>query len=353
MTRWYAAEHPLTARVEAAARALLPAVHYDVVAGGAGAETAARRNTRDWESLRLRPHVLRDVREVSTTTSCLGAEVATPVLVAPMGCQELMHPEAERGTSRGAAAAGSLMVVAERAATALEDVAAVGDAPRWFQVYLQDDVRYTARLVDRAVASGYRAVVMTVDAPRPALRLRDRGHGFSSRSLTKGNVRGQGDLTYVDPLNANLTFDRLDWLVGHSPLPVVVKGVLRADDAAAAVDRGAAAVVVSNHGGRQLSAPARVTEALLEVVAAVGDRAEVYVDSGLRSGEHVLKALALGATGVLLGRPVLYALSAGGGEGVRQLLESLTDELRQAMALCGVRSLDQLQADLVVTGGQR
>lgn len=338
---------PIADRFEASARALLLPVNYDVVAGGAGYESSARANTVEWESLRIRPHVLRDTREVGIETTFLGTTVASPIMIAPMGCQELMHPDAERATARGAAAAGNVMVVAERAANLLEDVAAAGEAPKWFQIYLQENLLYSERLIERAVAAGYKAIVLTVDAATPALRLRDQGHGFSSKFLTKGNVPGQGDIAYVDGLSANLTFDRLNWIVEHSPLPVVVKGVLRSDDAAQAVESGASAVVVSNHGGRQLSAPDRVADALVEVVEAIGDRAEVYVDSGLRSGEHVMKALALGARGVLVGRPVLFALAARGHEGVEQLLSGLNGELRQAMTLTGARSIEELTPDLI------
>ena len=338
----------------------------DYFRGGADDELTVADNVAAWTRLRLRPHVLRDVSRVSTATTVLGTPVRTPVLVAPTAYHQLAGPDGEAGTAVGAAQAGTVMILSTFATQTLEEVAAAAPAsPRWFQLYVYRDRVFTSDLVARAVAAGYRALVLTVDLPVLGNRIRDERNAFAlpaplmlahspdyllrpdptappavAGSELAAHVRG-----VVDPA---LTFDDIGWLREISGLPVVVKGVLRGDDAAAAVDAGAAAVVVSNHGGRQLDGAVATADALPEVVDAVGGAAEVYVDGGIRRGTDVLRALALGARAVLVGRPVVYGLAAAGPDGVRDVLSSLTVELARAMALCGVTGPDAVDRDLLV-----
>ncbi|HWH33562.1 MAG TPA: alpha-hydroxy acid oxidase [Egibacteraceae bacterium] len=347
--------------LEVLARASLHAGAYDYYVSGADDERTLRENLAAWERLRLRPRVLRDVSAVSTEAHVLGVPVAAPVLVAPTAYQRLAHPDGEAATASGAAAFGTVMVVSTFANTAMEEVAAAApDAPRWFQLYVHTDRGLTAELVRRAAASGYRAIVLTVDLPVLGYRRRDERNNFAlPMGVVKANLGdtpsaadvptdGSALRAYAEhAVESSLTFDDLGWLRGLSDLPLVVKGVLRGDDAAACVAAGADAIVVSNHGGRQLDGAIPTAEALPDVVRAVGERAEVYVDGGIRRGTDVVRALALGARAVLLGRPVLWGLAVDGADGVRAVLENYRVELARAMALCGTPAVTDVTADLL------
>jgi 4-hydroxymandelate oxidase len=349
--------------LEAAARERLDRGVYDYIAGGADAERTVADNLAAWSRLRLRPHVLRDVAKVSTATTLLGGEVPTPLLVAPMAYHRMCHPDGEAASAAGAAAAGALYVLSTQATMSVEEVAlAAPGAVRWFQVYVVRDRGWTADLVTRAAAAGYRALVLTVDVPLLGNRLRDLRNDFKlPTGLKPANAPPAGAarqrelaadvLAQAGQFDPGLTPDTIGWLAERSGLPVLVKGVLRGDDAAACLDAGAAGVVVSNHGGRQLDTVVATADALAEVVAAVGDRGEVYVDGGVRRGTDVLKALALGARGVLVGRPVLWGLAVGGAAGVERVLSGLVGELRLAMALCGAVGIDDLTPDLIAGSG--
>ena len=347
------------AALETAARARLERGVYDYIAGGADAELTLADNLAAWSRLRLRPRVLRDVTEVATATTLLGSQVPTPLLVAPMAYHRMAHPDGEAASAAGAAAAGALYICSTQATLSVEEVAdAAPDAVRWFQVYVVRDRGWTAELVGRAAAAGYRALVLTVDVPLLGNRLRDLRNdvrlptGMKPANAPPAGAARQRELA-VDVLaqagqfDPGLTPETIGWLAGQSGLPVVVKGVLRGDDAAACLDAGAAAVVVSNHGGRQLDGGRATADALAGVAAAVGDRAEVYVDGGIRRGTDVVKALALGARAVLVGRPVFWGLAVGGAAGVERVLSGLAGELRLAMALCGAVSVADLTPDLI------
>jgi 4-hydroxymandelate oxidase len=349
--------------LEAAARECLDRGVYDYIAGGADAEATVADNLAAWSRLRLRPHVLRDVAEVSTATALLGSQVLTPLLVAPMAYHRMCHPDGEAASAAGAAAAGALYVLSTQATMSVEDVAqAAPGAVRWFQVYVVRDRGWTAELVARAAAAGYRALVLTVDVPLLGNRLRDLRNdfrlptGLKPANAPPAAASRQRELA-VDVLaqagqfDPALTPETIGWLAERSALPVLVKGVLRGDDAVACVDAGAAGVVVSNHGGRQLDTVVATADALAEVAAAVGDRAEVYVDGGVRRGTDVVKALALGARAVLVGRPVLWGLAVGGAAGVERVLSGLAGDLRLAMALCGATEVGQLTPDLIAGPG--
>ena len=329
---------------------LSPSV-YDYFAGGADDELTLRDNTESWNLVRLRPRVLRDVSCVETSTSILGTSVATPVGIAPTAYQRLAHPDGELATARGAASAQCLHVLSTRATASPAEVAeAAPGAPRWFQVYVLRDRARTERLVRAALAAGASALVLTADTPVIGRRLRDVRNSFvlptnvgeADIDLDAG---AEGNLADQDP---TLAFTDIGWLRDVAgDVPVVVKGVVRADDATACLDAGASAIWVSNHGGRQLDGCIACADALPEIVEAVAGRAEVYVDGGIRRGLDVLRAIALGATAAFIGRPMIWGLTTGGAEGVRAVVDGLTAELAHAMALAGAPSVSDITRDLV------
>jgi 4-hydroxymandelate oxidase len=318
----------------------------DFFAGGAESETTLREAPAAWRTWRLRPRVLRGEPSPSLRTSLLGSDVATPVGVAPWAYQTMAHGDGERGTAEGAAAAGALMTVSTSASTELADVAAVAPAaPTWFQLYRVHSPAHTEDLARRAGDAGYRALVLTADMPVFGRRLRDLVSGFAlPADLAVANRPAADDPAAPTPA---WTFDDIDRFAGLSGLPVVVKGVLRGDDAARCVQAGAAAVWVSTHGGRQADPAVASAHALPEVVDAVGDEVEVYADGGIRSGSDVLTALALGARAVFVGRPAVWGLATGGAPGVARVLSGLTAELAHTMALCGVDDVTAVPRDTI------
>jgi isopentenyl diphosphate isomerase/L-lactate dehydrogenase-like FMN-dependent dehydrogenase len=302
-------------------------------AGGAGDEVTLRDNLAAFERLKLRPRVLVDVGLVSTQTTVLGTDVELPVLIAPLAMQRLAHPDGEVATARAAAAAGTIMCLSTASTTRPADVAAAApDGTRWFQVYVFADRRLTEALIDEAVDNDYSALVLTVDTPYLGRRERDIRVDFKlPETLTlAGNIFGH-------PFDSSLNWRDIEWLAGYG-LPVVVKGILTAEDAELACGHGAAAVVVSNHGGRQLDGVQATVDALPAVVDAVAGRAEVFVDGGVRRGTDVLKALALGARAAMIGRAMLWGLAARGEEGVAHVLELLRAEIELGLALLGCPS---------------
>ena len=341
------------------ARAVLERSVFDYVAGGADDEATLRDNVAAWSRWRLRPTVLEDVSQVNTDTTVLGQPVSAPVLLAPVAYQRLVHPEGEVALARAAAAADSLMVLSTRSSVAIEEVAAAAPGhPLWFQVYLLTDRDWTAQLVDRAVAAGARALVLTVDTPVLGYRRRDVRNrfelpeGIGMANLPAGvDFAAANDGHYLAAYQSPaLIPSDLTWLAERSGLPVVAKGVLSGPAARRCVDAGAQAVVVSNHGGRQLDGTVATADALAEVVDAVGDQAEVYVDGGIRRGSDVLRALALGARAVLIGRPAVWALAVGGADGVVEVLSHLMAELGLAMALAGAPTVAAVNRGMVVAG---
>jgi 4-hydroxymandelate oxidase len=336
------------AALEARARETLDEEVYDFYAGGAETETTLGEATPAWRRWRLRPRVLRGVSAVRLGTSLLGTEVGTPIGVAPWAYQAMAHPEGELGTARGAAAAGALMTVSTSATTALADVAAVEPAaPRWFQLYRLHSPAHTDDLARRAGDAGYRALVLTADVPLLGRRLRDLVRDFAlPADLPLPNQPVSGTV----PAEATpvWTLDDIGRFGELSGLPVVVKGVLRGDDARLCVQAGAAAVWVSTHGGRQVDPAIASADALPEVADAVGDDVEVYADGGIRSGSDALVALALGARAVFVGRPVIWGLAAGGADGVTGVLSGLAGELAHTMALCGLSDVATVTRDTVV-----
>jgi 4-hydroxymandelate oxidase len=346
---------PDAADLQRRARELLPPEVYDYYAGGSGSERTLRANQKAWRRVWLAPRVLRDVSAVSTATALLGTAVATPVGVAPTGFARLAHPDGELAVAAGAARAGARYVLSARSTSRIEDVGRVlGEAGGswWFQVYVLRDRALTAGLVRRAVAAGAAALVLTADTPVVGRKRRDAGDGVVQDADLLVNLGPLADLSAAEQAS-DLTFADIGWLAEISGLPVVVKGVLRADDAAACIAHGAAAVIVSNHGGRQLDGAIPAAAALPRVVAALSaEPAAVrpaYADGGIRTGDDALAALALGARAVFVGRPVLWALACGGADGVSELLTALTAGLAHSMALAGAASVEEIAA-LELTG---
>ncbi|MGY1733177.1 alpha-hydroxy acid oxidase [Geodermatophilus sp. SYSU D01045] len=335
------------------ARAALPSEVWDYYEAGAGDEVTLGEAEAAWRDFRLRPRVLRDVSGVDLTTRLPGAEAASPFAVAPTAFHALAHPDGECATVRGAGDAGCLTVVSTRASRTLEDVGAAATGPWWFQAYLMRDRGLTEALVQRAAAAGARAVVLTVDTPYVGRKDRVAGVRIAvpddvflvnlAQHLVPGAVAREA--AEQDP---SATPDAIGRLAGVSGLPVLVKGVLRGDEADRCVEAGAAGVVVSTHGGRQLDRVVPSAHALPDVVEAVGGRVPVLVDGGIRSGTDALVALALGADAVLVGRPVLWGLAADGASGVTATLEALAAHLRHVLALAGATSPADLGPDVVV-----
>lgn len=346
----------------AAARDRLDGPVWDYIAGGSGDEVTLRGDRAAYDRLRLRPRVLVDVSHCELSTTLLGRPVAFPVGVAPMAYHRLVHPEGETATVRAAGEVGALTIASTFASKTLEETARAATGPLWLQVYVLRRREITESLVRRAEAAGYRALVITVDTPRMARRERDLRNGFSlpshirpvnlDEAHTAGLHRGRsGSSTLAEHSvrhhDAAFTWEDLAWVRSLTDLPVVLKGVLTAQDARRAADLGVEGLIVSTHGGRQLDGAVAALDALPEVVAAVEGRCEVLVDGGVRRGTDVLKALALGARAVLVGRPVLWGLAVDGAAGVERVLSALKDELAEAMALTGRPRLDTIDPELL------
>jgi 4-hydroxymandelate oxidase len=346
---------------EEVAREKLTAMAYDYYASGAYDEVTLRENVAAYTRLSLRYRVLVDVSKRDLSTTVLGTRLAMPILVAPTAFHKMACLDGEIATARAAGQMGTIMTLSSLSNTAVEDVVAAATGPIWFQLYIYKDRGATAALVKRAQTAGAKAIVVTVDAPLLGRRERDVRNRFClPAGLAVENMvpAGYGDLpahpaesglaTYVATLlDQALKFEDIGWLRSITSLPVLIKGVVRGDDAKKAVDHGASAIVVSNHGGRQLDTSVATIDALEEVVQAVDGRAEVLLDGGVRRGTDVIKALALGARAVLVGRPILWGLAAAGEAGARDVLGILRAELDLAMALCGAPDVSAVTRDLV------
>jgi 4-hydroxymandelate oxidase len=340
----------------------IPPAHWGYIAGGANDEVTVGANRAAFDRLVIRYRTMIDVTTRNPATTVLGVPVSMPVLVAPTAMQKLAHADGECATARASRAAGTLMVTSTTATTRLNEVIDTSPGPMWFQVYLYQDRGKSKAMIEEAVRSGYTGVMLTVDAPLLGRRERDIRSGFTLPSnLTIANAADAG-MAVVPEASADasglmLHFRSLHdaallpkdiaWVREVSGLPVIVKGIVRGDDAMRAVEHGASAIVVSNHGGRQLDTSIPSIMALPEVVDAVGEKVEVYVDGGIRRGTDVVKAIALGARAVMIGRPVLWGLAVNGETGVRDVLELLRNEIDLAMGLCGAPNISDLTRDLV------
>jgi 4-hydroxymandelate oxidase len=349
------------------ARDRLPADVWDFVEGGSGAERTVAANRAAFDRLRLRPRILSGGSVPRTSTTLLGTPLKAPLGVAPTAYHRLFHPDGELATARGAGAAGALFVVSIFATQPLEQIARVATGPLWLQIYWLRRRDAVARLVKRAEAAGFTGVVLTVDTPRVGRRLRDMRNGFAvdpdvravnldDEVTARSHERQPGTSALAShsaqEFDPTLSWSDLEWLRAQTGLPIVLKGILTGEDAARAVGSTVDAVIVSNHGGRQLDNAVASLDALAEVVDAVGGACPVLFDGGVRCGTDVFTALALGASAVLLGRPVLWALAAGGADGVAHLLDMLHDELAETMMLAGRPALDDLDRSALVRAGQ-
>ncbi|MBV9280354.1 MAG: alpha-hydroxy-acid oxidizing protein [Chloroflexi bacterium] len=312
-------------------------------AGGSGNHLTLRRNLAAFERIQLLPRMLRGISRARIDTTVLDTGISMPIMVAPMAMQGLACEEADCATARAAGALGTLMVGATEASRCLEDIAEVAGGPLWFQLYVYSRRDIAERLVRRAEAAGYRAIVLTIDAPRAGWWERDAAPVEAAPGIENANFP---ELECGEIALAALSWDDIGWLRSLTDLPIVLKGILTAEDAYRAVDSGAAAILVSNHGGRALDGVPASIEVLPEIAAAVAGRIEVYLDGGIRRGTDVLKALALGARAVLVGRPVLWGLAADGEGGARGVLELLRDDLEHAMVLAGCADLSDVGAHL-------
>jgi len=345
---------------EPAAEAILPKGVFDYIAGGAEDEATLRGNRQAFARYQFRFKILASADQPDLTSEVLGQRFRMPVHLAPTAIQRMAHPDGEAAAYQAASDAGVAFCLSTLSSLSIEEVAAAGKGVRWFQLYMHPERAISASFVERALDAGYGAILLTVDLPLAGRRERDIRNVFSlPDGVSYANLAGRrtrvtaaGLDPFAQDVNAEthpgLNWGDLEWLTKKTSLPVIVKGVVRADDARHAVDAGARGILVSNHGGRQLDYAIASLDALPELVDAVGKAVPVLMDGGVRRGTDVIKALCLGASGVLLGRPYLYALAVGGADGVRRMLAMLRDELEVSMTLLGVKTLSELSKDLLV-----
>jgi len=326
---------------EAGARGRIPHAAWERIAGAAADEITLRWNREAYDHIRLKPRILVDVSRLDTRVHLFGQELPFPIVLAPTGGQGFIYPEGDLAAARGAAAAHATYVISSSASMRVEDIAAKATGPVWFQLYVQKDRGFTRDLVERAESAGCRALCVTVDSPTFGARNReDRVKGeLPARQLP--NLRGRD---YLDP---SLSWKDIDWLRSFARGPVLLKGVLNPDDAATAVKAGVAGIIVSNHGARNLDTVPATIDALPLVAEKVAGRIPILVDGGIRRGTDVLKALALGATAVQIGRPYLWGLGIAGAEGVARVVEILRKEFEMAMALAGRPSIASIDRSVL------
>ena len=343
---------------EPIARQKLSPMAWEYISGGAGDEITLRWNRESYDRIKLRPRILVDVSKLDTRVKLFGREHQFPILLAPAAYQRMLHPEGELATARGAGAANAAMIVSTMATTSVEEIAAAATQPLWFQLYVQPDRAFTKDLVRRAEAAGCQALVVTVDTPVVGLRNREMRTKFAlPPGVDRPNLKGlkTSSTSHLPPeneiysavLDPRLTWKEIEWLRSLSRVPVLLKGVLNPDDADRAVQSGVAGIIVSNHGARNLDTLPATIEVLPEVAAKVAGRLPVLMDGGIRRGTDVLKAIGLGANAVLIGRPYLFGLAAGGADGVARVVNILRREFEMAMALTGRTSIGEIDASVI------
>jgi 4-hydroxymandelate oxidase len=345
---------------EPAARDRLSHMAYEYISGGAGDEITVRANREAYERIRLRPRVLVDVSKIDTRVTLFGVELPFPILLAPTAYHRLVHPDGELATVRGAEAAHAAMVISSFATTSVERIAAETRTPLWFQLYVMPDRGFTRELVERAEAAGCRALCVTVDSPTPGARNREERAGFTlPPGMARENLRRLGATVaggshrpteqdiFTATLDPALAWKDIEWLRTFARVPVLLKGIMNPEDAARGIETGASGLIVSNHGGRNLDTLPATVDALPAIVEKAAGRVPVLVDGGVRRGTDVLKAIALGASAVLIGRPYLYGLGVNGAEGVATVVQILRRELGMAMALTGRKSLAEIDRSVL------
>jgi 4-hydroxymandelate oxidase len=343
---------------EAMARERIPRLAYEYISGGAADEITLRWNREAYDRIQLRPRILVDVSRLDTRVKLFDQELPFPILLAPTAYHRLVHPDGEVATARGAGAAQATMVASMLATVTIEEIAKAATGPLWFQTYIVKDRGFTRDLVQRAESAGCKALCVTVDSPVVGVRNRDARANFAlppemERANLKGLMRPGGHLRpeegniYTPILDASLTWKDIEWLRAVARVPVLLKGVLNPDDAEQAVKAGASGIIVSNHGARNLDTVPATIDALPEIADKVAGRAPILVDSGIRRGTDVLKALALGAQAVLVGRPYLYGLGVAGPEGVTRVVNILRTEFQIALALAGRPTLASIDRSVL------
>jgi 4-hydroxymandelate oxidase len=333
---------------EPLARRRLSQMAYDYISQGAADEITLRRNRHAFDAIRLKPRVLVDVSALDTRLEVFGQRLEFPILLAPTAGQRVVHAGAEPEAARGAHAAGATLVVSTNASARIEDIARAAPGRLWFQLYVQRDRARTRDLVQRAEAAGCTVLCITVDTP--VIPMRDREKRWSGRAPYAPRPPGRGGRVspiYSDALDPTATWETIAWIRSFARTPVLLKGILAPDDARRAADEGLAGVIVSNHGARNLDTTPATIEALPAVAGAAGGRLTVLLDGGVRRGTDVVKALALGARAILIGRPYLWGLAADGATGVQRVIDILRAELETAMALCGTPTLDRINRRLL------
>nr|VDC93619.1 unnamed protein product [Brassica oleracea] len=358
---------------EAIAKEKLPKMVYDYYASGAEDQWTLKENRNAFARILFRPRILIDVSKIDMTTTVLGFKISMPIMVAPTAMQKMAHPEGEYATARAASAAGTIMTLSSWATSSVEEVASTGPGIRFFQLYVYKNRKVVEQLVRRAEKAGFKAIALTVDTPRLGRRESDIKNRFTlPPNLTLKNFEGldlgkmdevrihqiiscniandSGLASYVaGQIDRTLSWKDVQWLQTITSMPILVKGVLTGEDARIAIQAGAAGIIVSNHGARQLDYVPATISALEEVVKATQGRVPVFLDGGVRRGTDVFKALALGASGIFIGRPVVFSLAAEGEAGVRKVLQMLRDEFELTMALSGCRSLSEITRNHIVT----
>ncbi|KAH9287738.1 hypothetical protein KI387_031855 [Taxus chinensis] len=347
---------------EAVAKQKLPKMVFDYYASGAEDQWTLKENRNAFERIRFRPRVLVDVSKIDTSTTVLGFKISMPIMIAPTAMQKMAHPDGELATARAASAAGTIMTLSSWSTSSVEEVSSTGPGIRFFQLYVLKDRHVVAQLVRRAENAGFRAIVLTVDTPRLGRREADIRNRFILPShLTLKNFEGldlgtkkktedSGLASYVaNQIDRSLSWKDVKWLQTITHLPILVKGVITAEDTRLAVQASVAGIIVSNHGARQLDYVPATINCLEEVVKAAQGQVPVFLDGGVRRGTDVFKALALGASGVFIGRPVVFALAAEGEAGVRKVLQMLHDEFELAMSLAGCCSVKDINHNYIQT----
>ncbi|SET36183.1 L-lactate dehydrogenase (cytochrome) [Salinibacillus kushneri] len=359
---------PSYEELEQKAREHLDSKPYDYVASSAGAEITKRQNNQAFEKWQIVPRMLRDTSERDLSIELFGRKLPFPLLCAPIGVQSIVHPEGELSSAKGAAAMNIPFISSTASTYSLEETAEVmGNKDKWFQLYWSRDREIAASMVKRAEEAGYNAIVITLDTPMMGWREKDIDHAYLPFLQAKGIGNYLSDPVFLSRLdeppekdmmsaimlwsqifgNPALTWDDLDFIKAQTTLPIILKGILHTDDAKLAVEHGVDGIIVSNHGGRQVDGAIPAIDALAEVVEVVGDRVPVLMDSGIRRGSDMLKALALGAKAVLIGRPYMYGLALAGEAGVKQVLRNLIADFDLSMALSGKKSTQELNRDLL------
>eukprot|EP00262_Sarcandra_glabra_P017267 TRINITY_DN5853_c0_g2_i2.p1 TRINITY_DN5853_c0_g2~~TRINITY_DN5853_c0_g2_i2.p1 ORF type:complete len:368 (+),score=65.70 TRINITY_DN5853_c0_g2_i2:168-1271(+) len=346
------------------AKQVLPKMVYDYYASGAEDEWTLKENRHAFTRILFRPRILIDVSKIDMTTTILGFKISMPIMIAPTAMQKMAHPEGEYATARAASSAGTIMTLSSWATSSVEEVASTGPGIRFFQLYVYKNRNVVAQLVRRAERAGFKAIALTVDTPRLGRREADIKNRFTLppfltlknfEGLDLGKMAGADDsglASYVaDQVDRTLSWKDVKWLQTITQLPILVKGVMTAEDTRLAIQAGAAGIIVSNHGARQLDYVPATISCLEEVVKAAQGRVPVFMDGGVRRGTDVFKALALGASGIFIGRPVVFSLAVDGEAGVRNVLQMLRDEFELTMALGGCRSLKEITRNHIVTEG--